>query len=236
MDPDTLLKILQMLGVVRAQQDNPYSAGRAHSNWGDTPEGKAHAKNLREIEDDVEYENAKLWDRAGFAGEAGKENRAFLRFMEGEVAKHPQTRFENPQRWAQIAREADSRPVLPPSHQQNPILGLLAALGINTKGGVRVPGNIDLRRRPIVKNADGSFSTVRSMSVNFGNGEVLIPTISDDGLALSDEDAIKLYQRTGRHLGIFDTPESATAYAQMLHMNQAREYAPKRGNHWPGQE
>lgn len=90
------------------------------------------------------------------------------------------------------------------------------------------PGNVDLDNRPIVPNADGSISTVRSMSFNDGSGEVLVPTVSDDGRVMSDAEAIDTYHRTGKHLGKFDSPEAATAYAQQLHEAQAEKYGPKR--------
>jgi hypothetical protein len=88
------------------------------------------------------------------------------------------------------------------------------------------PGNIDLNARPVVKNADGTISTVRSTSVNIDGQEVLIPTVSDDGKILSVDDAVKQYKATGKHLGKFDTPENATAYAESLHKDQERQYAP----------
>lgn len=90
-----------------------------------------------------------------------------------------------------------------------------------------VGGNIDLHNRPIVKNPDGSISTVRSISIGTDEGEVLIPTVSEDGRVLSNEDAIQMYRQSRRHLGIFRTPEEATAYAEWLHQQQEAEYARK---------
>jgi len=88
-----------------------------------------------------------------------------------------------------------------------------------------VPGNINLHDRPHVSNSDGSISTVRSISFGMDDGrEVLVPTVSDDGRIMSDEEAWAQYERTGRHLGIFNSPDEATAYANSLHEEQAAEY------------
>lgn len=88
-------------------------------------------------------------------------------------------------------------------------------------------GNIDLTKRPVVKNKDGTISTVRSTSVNIDGVEVLIPTVSDKGKIMSVDEAVKEYKRTGKHLGKFRTPEEATAYAEQLHKDQEKMYKDK---------
>lgn len=102
--------------------------------------------------------------------------------------------------------------------------------------GLRAEGNIDLHSRPRVKNADGTISTVRTISIGTDEGEVLIPTVSDDGRVMSNDEAIQQYRQSGRHLGIFDTPDNATAYAHSLHDEQDREYsdrpAPAAASKW----
>jgi hypothetical protein len=89
-----------------------------------------------------------------------------------------------------------------------------------------IPGNIDLSNRPVVRNRDGSISTVRSISIGTDQGEVLIPTVVN-GRVVSDDQAVAEYRRTGRHLGVFRTPEEATAYAERLHSQQERQYRPQ---------
>lgn len=112
-----------------------------------------------------------------------------------------------------------------PARSPSQVLDAVNSALLKPKGLVEL-GNIDLGNRPVVRNSDGTISTVRSMSFNDGKHEVLVPTIGDDGKVLSEDEAIGLYQRTGRHLGKFESPEHATDYAQRLHEEQARRYAP----------
>lgn len=91
--------------------------------------------------------------------------------------------------------------------------------------GLLVPGNIDLNHRPIVVNSDGSISTIRSISIEEGGNEVLIPTVSPQGTILSNPAAIDLYLSTGQHLGKFGNVEDAESYAVVAHNYEAQIYA-----------
>lgn len=98
-------------------------------------------------------------------------------------------------------------------------------MAIDNPAGLLAPGNIDLGRRPKVKTSKG-IATVRSISINIDGNEVLIPTVSEDGRLLRTDQAVRQYRRTGKHLGIFKDVTSADAYAQTLHEQQQRMYAP----------
>ncbi len=83
-------------------------------------------------------------------------------------------------------------------------------------------GNIDLSQRPVVRNADGSISTLLSTSFEEDGKEILIPTISSSGKKMSKEDAIKAYHDPKsdmyhKQLGIYDTVEEANQAAERLH-------------------
>jgi hypothetical protein len=82
-------------------------------------------------------------------------------------------------------------------------------------------GNIDLNNRSVVYNSDGSISTEQSFSFydEDTGKEVLIPTVIN-GRIVSEDEAIDHYYQTGEYLGMFDTPQEADEYAEMLHNRQ----------------
>ena len=90
--------------------------------------------------------------------------------------------------------------------------------------GMVKPGNIDLNKRKVARNRDGSISTEKSISIGVGKNEVLIPTVVN-GKVVSDEDAIAHYKKTGENLGTFKSVAEANAYAEALHKRQQKFYS-----------
>lgn len=90
--------------------------------------------------------------------------------------------------------------------------------------GMLTPGNINLDRRPRVRNPDGSISTVRSITVGVDKGRfVLIPTVVGNRV-VSNQQAVNHWRQSGQHLGIFQNEPAANRYAVDLHNAQARQY------------
>lgn len=88
-------------------------------------------------------------------------------------------------------------------------------------------GNINLFSRPVVKNPDGSSSTLhsRGMADDSGN-EWLIPGVDEHGARplLSDDEAWKQFQQTGHYLGKFATPEAGSTYGNKIHEDAEQGY------------
>jgi hypothetical protein len=91
--------------------------------------------------------------------------------------------------------------------------------------GLLSPGNINIHQRPVVHNADGSISTVRSMTFTDNDGStVVVPSVIAGRGIVGPDEAFKYYQQTGQHLGRFSNADDADAYARALHEQQATEY------------
>ena len=92
--------------------------------------------------------------------------------------------------------------------------------------GLLQQGNLDLAKRPILHNKDGSISTVRSITITNGDGQaILLPTVGPNGEDWTPQQAVEHYRKTRQNLGVFKDEPSANAYAQQLHEQQAQMYA-----------
>ena len=132
--------------------------------------------------------------------------------------------------WEEAAKAAPAQ--RPP---QNPSSDFMAVP--NPKGLVE-PGNLPIWNRPTVQNADGTHSSEYSTSFQDEKGrEVLVPTVvngkflTPDGAKPPEGSAAEKamfraawqnYLKTGQHLGAFDSPDNADAYAQQLHTRDQR--------------
>lgn len=86
-----------------------------------------------------------------------------------------------------------------------------------------VPGNINLRTLPAVKNnipGEGGVSTVRSLSVGIDRGVMLLPTVVN-GKIISDQQAIKFAMNSGKNLGVYKDDATAEMAAQLIHLSEA---------------
>lgn len=95
--------------------------------------------------------------------------------------------------------------------------------------GMLAPGNINLGGRPILHNPDGTVSSERSFSIGTDQGEVLIPRIFD-GKDHTEREAIDHYKQTGQHMGIFDSPAHADAYAEKIHSRNIQSSSKSAGS------
>lgn len=102
-------------------------------------------------------------------------------------------------------------------------------LGADAPRGELEPGNINLGQRPVVRNADGTISTLKSISISEDGREVLIPTLDETGKEMTEAEAIERYLGTGEHLGKFDSRDNATHWGKQLSARQGRAFMPAKG-------
>jgi hypothetical protein len=130
--------------------------------------------------------------------------------------------------------------------QQNPLSYDVGPLAGTRISGLLERGNIDVNHRPLIHNADGTHSTIDSMTVPIGKdgksrqwgspdiaGYALVPSIADgrfltpdgkipdaknkDAQQQLEDAATAYYNKTGQHLGIFKTDKDADKYANQTH-------------------
>lgn len=94
--------------------------------------------------------------------------------------------------------------------------------GPTDAAGMLTPGNIDLTQRPLVRHPNGGISSLYSYTIKTPDNKwLVVPGVTKDGQMLTSEDqAANYYQKTGEHLGIFDSLKSSDAYANLLHLKQ----------------
>ncbi|MFZ9715944.1 MAG: hypothetical protein ACO3CH_00615 [Ilumatobacteraceae bacterium] len=115
------------------------------------------------------------------------------------------------------------------SNSPLPYYPTAAAAGIR-ESDIFVYGNISLLTRVTNPNKPNSLETLKSISIardaDIGGVRrrvhVGIPTLSSDGIQLTDAQAEVLYNQTGSHLGIFASPKVATKY--LIKLSQASGY------------
>ncbi len=83
--------------------------------------------------------------------------------------------------------------------------------------GATVAPTLDPTQRPDVLNADGSRSSLLSMSDGTDRGELLYPGVTTDGRELDRDSAYDLAARSGQHLGIYSSVPMADQAAMAMH-------------------
>lgn len=111
-------------------------------------------------------------------------------------------------------------PIQPGGYSEQPPAPYSENITEANQYGAIEPGNMDLSRRPHVKNPEGSTSTVRSMGVNLNGKEYLIPTVSEKGYIMDDDEAIDEFYRTGKHMGVYGSPDETSAAGHAIHLDQ----------------
>jgi len=85
-------------------------------------------------------------------------------------------------------------------------------------------GNIDLNNRPVVRNPDGSISTVLTTGFTDAGWAVInVPRVIN-GKIVSQQEAEANYYNTGQHLGIYRSIRAANKAAEQLHKDQEKQY------------
>jgi hypothetical protein len=102
------------------------------------------------------------------------------------------------------------------------------------------PGNIDLAKRPKVRNPDGSYSTVYSHTIPVDERDPNGPAVNIPGVIRTgarpgsyikvpkgrkgEQMATEAYYKTGEHLGIHKSIADAVKAAELIHDGQQKMY------------
>ena len=89
------------------------------------------------------------------------------------------------------------------------------------------PPTLDVKKQPIIKNNDGTVSTVRSIGVGTNSGVVVLPTVDRKlNKIVNPQTAINNYIKSGEHLGIYPNEKIANLAAQAISRNEANRIVP----------
>jgi hypothetical protein len=90
-------------------------------------------------------------------------------------------------------------------------------------------GNIDLDNLPVLKNKDGTESTISTITAEMDGKTYLLPSVID-GKRVSSDEAVASFKKTKKHLGVFETQKAADLYDEALH---AKHGFTGKANQWP---